>query len=84
LDDFQVKGPSFGPEARVLPLKNNPNLLGKLGLFSRGGPLPLGTSFGNHPKRKPPRGGVSFDQLARNSEERLATGWLRLGGSLKL
>jgi len=42
------------------PLKNKPIFGTKLGLFYRRCPRPPGSSFGNHPKRKPFRGGGFF------------------------
>jgi len=50
------------PGGRVPSLKKNPSFPPKLGLFFREGPHPPGSSFGNHPKRKPQGGVVSFDQ----------------------
>jgi len=50
---FQMK--SLGEEDP--PWKTNPTIDQFRGLFSVGVPLPPGSWFGNHPKRKPPWGG---------------------------
>jgi len=47
--------PTAEPGGRGPPLKNNPNFPPKVGFFSRGGPLPPGSSF--DPKRKLSRWG---------------------------
>ena len=45
------------PEEDDPPWRNTPKIDQFWGWFFRGGPLHLGSWFGNHPTKKPPRGG---------------------------
>jgi len=45
------------PGRRGPPTKNKPIFLNKIAVVLERGPLPPGSSFGNHPRRKPPQWG---------------------------
>jgi len=63
--------PDQEPGGRGPPLENHPQNWSIWGWFFRGGPLLPGSWFGNHPTKKPPRGGGFF----RSTHESTSVMW---------